>query len=99
MFDKHRSATTNLIHTISHYQLHVTHEIQEYYHTPTNISLYNHIMSAEIGGVVFLLKLIEDCEIDPDSGNESLQEDDASQFTTKATNDSKDHDTSENIAD
>ena len=62
-------------------------------------------MSANIGGMVFFERLIEDGEIEPDSGDECLQEEDselsdnASQFTTEIINDPKDHDISDNLAD
>ena len=62
-------------------------------------------MSADIRGVVFFKKILKDGEINPDSGNERLQEDDgeflddASHFTTDMINNSEYHDISENITD
>ena len=62
-------------------------------------------MSADIGGMVFFGWLLEDGEIEPDVGDERLEEedhelsDDASQFTTRLINDPEDHDISDNLAD
>ena len=62
-------------------------------------------MSADIRVVVFFKKILKDGEINPDSGNERLQEDDgefldnASHFTTDMINNSEYHDISENITD
>ena len=53
----------------------------------------------------FFKWLLEDGEIEPDSGDERLQEedgellDDASQFTTEMINDPEYHDISDNLAD
>ena len=62
-------------------------------------------MSADIGGMVFFEWLLVDGEIEPDSGDERLQEedgefsDDASQFTTETIDNPEDHDISDNLAD
>ena len=62
-------------------------------------------MSADIGGVVFFEWLLEDGKIEPDSGDERLQEeegefpDNASQFSTETIKYTEYHDIYDNLAD
>ena len=62
-------------------------------------------MSANIKGMVFFEWLLEDGEIEPDSDDKRLQEedgellDDTIQFTTERIDDPEDHDISDNLAD
>ena len=82
-----------------------THQTQGYFQTPTQLSFSNLIMSVDIGGVVFSEWVLEDCGIEPDLGDERLQEedgellDDTIQFTTKRIDNPEDHDISDNLAD
>ena len=82
-----------------------SHQTQGYCQTPTQLSLYNRIVSADIGGMVFFEWLLEDGEIKPDLGDGRLQEedgnfsDDASQFATKTIDDPKDHYISDMLTD
>ena len=82
-----------------------THKTQGYFQTPTQLSFSNLIMSVDIGGVVFSEWVLEDCGIEPDLGDERLQEEDgelsdnASQFTTETIDKTKGYDTSDNLAD
>ena len=81
-----------------------SHQTQEYFWTTTQLSLSNCIIFPDIGGMVFFGKLIEDGDIEPDSGDKIFQEDDgelsdnASHFASETINDPEDHHIYDNIA-